>query len=198
MATVNVKVENGKVMVESPYNPQFPAKARELGGKWTGSEWQFDSRDEARVRELCVEIYGTDGTPQELVDVRVKLHPDRIVSADVWAMGREICCRRSRDAAVSMGTGVVLIEGEFGESGGSRRYPEIKANYGKDPDRVVILEVRDVPRQLVDNFAHDQVELVEIVDHEAADDAAAQFANVSDEMLIAALEQRGYKITKEA
>ncbi|MGE0257299.1 MAG: DNA repair protein RadC [Alphaproteobacteria bacterium] len=51
---------DGKIAVSSPYNPQFPARARELGGIWDRgrSVWLFDPRDEERVRALCEEVYG--------------------------------------------------------------------------------------------------------------------------------------------
>ena len=50
--------------------------------------------------------------------------------------------RRGRDEAVRLGDGVVIVEGRFGRSGGSAKYPALA------PDGVV-LEVRDVPASLV-------------------------------------------------
>src|SRR3954470_17819016 len=46
---------DGKIAVRSPYHPQFPARARQLGGTWDTGRliWLFDARDEERVRELC-------------------------------------------------------------------------------------------------------------------------------------------------
>jgi DNA repair protein RadC len=51
---------DGKIAVSSPYNPRFPPRARELGGRWDAGRlmWLFDARDEERVRALCEEIYG--------------------------------------------------------------------------------------------------------------------------------------------
>jgi len=51
---------DGKIAVSSPYNPNFPRRARELGGTWDGGRliWLFDARDEDRVRALCEEVYG--------------------------------------------------------------------------------------------------------------------------------------------
>ena len=115
--SVKIEKENGKITVTSLYNPKFPAEARKIGGKWTGKSWTFDKRDEERVRGLCVQVYGTDGTPQELVDVQVRLFPDTISEQDLWALGREIIERPSRDTQVRMGTGVVLVAREFGTSG---------------------------------------------------------------------------------
>ena len=51
---------DGKIAVRSPYHPQFPARARQLGGAWDAGRliWLFDARDEERVRELCEEVFG--------------------------------------------------------------------------------------------------------------------------------------------
>ena len=58
-----VEEEDGRIAVSSPYHPNFPARARTLGGVWDTARrvWVFDSADHDRVRSLCREIYGTDG-----------------------------------------------------------------------------------------------------------------------------------------
>ena len=50
---------DGKIAVRSPYHPQFPARARQLGGTWDAGRliWPFDRRDEDRVRALCAEVH---------------------------------------------------------------------------------------------------------------------------------------------
>ncbi len=57
-----VEEEDGRVAVSSPYHPNFPARARSLGGVWDTARrvWIFDAADLDRVRSLCGEIYGTD------------------------------------------------------------------------------------------------------------------------------------------
>jgi DNA repair protein RadC len=58
-----VEEEDGRIAVRSPYHPNFPARARTLGGIWDAAQrvWVFDAADNDRVRSLCREIYGTDG-----------------------------------------------------------------------------------------------------------------------------------------
>jgi DNA repair protein RadC len=57
-----VEEEDGRIAVSSPYHPNFPARARTLGGIWNAARrvWVFDAADHDRVRSLCREIYGTD------------------------------------------------------------------------------------------------------------------------------------------
>src|SRR3954454_15107857 len=51
---------DGKIAVRSPYHPQFPARARQLGGTWDAGRliWLFDAREEERVKALCEEVFG--------------------------------------------------------------------------------------------------------------------------------------------
>ncbi len=58
-----VEEQDGRIAVSSPYHPNFPVRARSLGGIWDAARrvWVFDAADHDRVRSLCREIYGTDG-----------------------------------------------------------------------------------------------------------------------------------------
>ena len=60
---VSIVEQDGHLAVSSPYHPNFPARARLLGGEWDVARrvWMFDAREDDRVRSLCREIYGTDG-----------------------------------------------------------------------------------------------------------------------------------------
>src|SRR5271169_998086 len=60
---VSIVEQGGRIVVGTPYHPNFPARARLLGGDWDAPRhvWIFDAREDDRVRSLCREIYGTDG-----------------------------------------------------------------------------------------------------------------------------------------
>src|SRR5262245_46785703 len=55
--------QDGRLAVSSPYHPNFPARARLIGGEWDAAQriWIFAAHEDDRVRSLCREIYGTDG-----------------------------------------------------------------------------------------------------------------------------------------
>src|SRR5437868_6670601 len=59
---VSLIEQDGRIAVSSPYHPQFPARARSLGGTWDAARrvWLFDAADHDRVKSLCREIYGTE------------------------------------------------------------------------------------------------------------------------------------------
>lgn len=155
----NMKDGSEKIKVESPFHPEFPKHAKNLGGRWNSSAraWYFDPRDEASVRDLCRDCFGTDGNGElETVDCRVTLVGTQ--SDSVWFAGREICRRAARDWDVKLGDGVVVVDGDFQSSGGSRKYPQV--TFTGDS---VTLEVRDVPANLAKREAEDDPENVEIL-----------------------------------
>ncbi len=59
---LSIVEEDGRIAVTSPYHPNFPARARGLGGTWDAVRrvWVFDAREHDRVKSLCREIYGAD------------------------------------------------------------------------------------------------------------------------------------------
>lgn len=168
--TVKITDDGTKISVVSPYNPTFVSKARALNGKWTGSAWTFDSRDGDRVRDICKAIYGFDGrAADEAVDmVSVRITVEDIREQSYWRFGRELLNRPGRDSAVRLGTAVVIISGKFPSSGGSVKYPEIYSKYSSNPP--VVLEVRDIPRSLVD---------ADTGEYEIVEDKPAETTNIA-------------------
>jgi len=143
-----IHVESGPpVTVRSPYHPDWPQRAKALGGRWDpGSKtWRFDPRDLDRAREALFQVYGWDGTyPVEILDTRLLL--DGLPGAKLdrlWMFGRLIAERRERDAPVRLGPRVIVVRGGFPPSGGSRKNPSLA------PDPITELEVRDVPTGIV-------------------------------------------------
>lgn len=153
---MDVKIGHGKnsrgearIYAATPYLPILPRKMKDLGGMWDADRqhWSFDARDEGRVRQLCIALFGTDGSEAPyLVDVQIRqggaLRP--LGSQELWCCGRKIAWRPSRDGEVRLGEKVILIAGGFPYSGGSARYPEVAPKEG------TVLEVRDVPRPLAE------------------------------------------------
>ncbi len=125
-----------RVGIRAPYHPAAVSRFRALGGQWNSEVWLFDPRDEARVRDAATAIYGTDGTPSALVDVRVTLtaaRPHALWDGDnnLFLFGRQIARRPYRDARVSLGDGVVIVEGRFSGAGGSAKNPALGSLDGK-------------------------------------------------------------------
>ncbi|MBE9500755.1 helix-turn-helix domain-containing protein [Streptomyces sp. GKU 257-1] len=131
----------------------FPAAARALGGRRTRTSphhhwWQFDARQEPRVRQVCARVFGTDGTwekDRDLVAVRWRIDWSPFSdSRELWLAGRFIAGRYERDETVTLGWGVIVAEGGFHDAGGSRKNPRI------NPVDNTVLEIQDLPRAAVE------------------------------------------------
>lgn len=139
--SVSIKAAGSEIRVSSSYSPAFVVGAKRLGGRWAAPNWVFDARDEQRVRELCIEIYGTDGAPTAICTLRVVYESGHHASADAIRLGgREIARAYGRDSGAKLGAGVVLLAGGFG-SGGSMKNWTTKTH--SETGATVL--VRDVP-----------------------------------------------------
>lgn len=149
---VNMQDGSKKIRLDSPYHPDLPKRAKAMGGKFNGDAkaWYFDLRTLGAVRQMSLEVYGIDplAEPEEMVNVRIFNDIDNLPGEQtVWAMGREIVSRPSRDASVRVGQGVAVVAGGFKSSGGSRNNPSIGSCL---PGTVI--EVYDVPRSVAQTW----------------------------------------------
>lgn len=165
---ITISTAGQTLTCKTPYHPDFPRAARDLGGKWKDPAWVFDARDAQRVRDLCLDIWGTDGTPCELVTLRVVLAGAAIDRAgndtEIYIGGRRCAWVFGRDdQRARLGDGVVLVAGRvFGS--GSRNNPDISWSEG------ATVEVRDIPAEMAANVRARAPELVEILDSPVSPD----------------------------
>lgn len=149
------------IVVTAPnYHPDFVAAAKRLRGRFVDGKWRFDHRDEERVRMACIEIWGAcEGDPCltfATVRLRIRSHGAR----ELYVAGRKVAERRARDEEVRLGPSCAITSGRFASSGGSVKHPAIGHAAGAEP---VVIEVRDVPREIAGGFVAetDGAELVE-------------------------------------
>lgn len=142
MNKVTIAAKNNQIEVKAPYNPAFPKPARRLGGKWLNELWVFDAKEESRVRELCLKVYGTDGVigVGDLVTVRIEfLKNFSSRKSGIFFCGRMVASAQSSYSGARVGDGIVFIHGEP-ESGGSYK------NWCTVIPEGSIVEIRDAHR----------------------------------------------------
>jgi len=145
---MEIKIENGKVKVQSAYNAAFIKRARMVGGKWEPPYWEFSQEDEELVRNLCMDIYGQDGrTPAEMVtiDVNLDAYPHD-PSGELFLGSMSIAHRTGRDRPVKLPDGVILVSGGFPDSGGSANHPRLTEERG------TVLRVKNFPMTLYERM----------------------------------------------
>lgn len=164
------KTEKGKILVSTPYNPDLPAQAKALGGKWDAAAraWCFDGRLEADVAALYREIYGEwPGEAVETVTVRAECPDgDHAEQTGIFVLGRCLARARGRDSGAVQGEGVVVRAGDF-RSGGSMKYWTTVAEKG------TVVDIFDVPRNLVEGKTSEGNWTLKIVEGSATIDRSA-------------------------
>lgn len=144
---ISIKTAGGALECRSPYNAIFVERARNLGGKFRGGAWYFDARDESRVREVCREVYGSDGLTSDTITLRIEWTESRAETCGpLTVSGRTIATAFGRDSGAKLGDGVVVLAGGF-DSGGSVKNWQTKVSAG------TIALVRDFPRSLADKLS---------------------------------------------
>lgn len=157
MTQITITQTSDRLIVDSPYTPEWPAAAKKIGGKWQPDTktWSFDVRDEAAVKALLGEHYGWIDGNTETVDLRLTIEDHYSITNPLRVAGRMIARRPARDAEVRLGDGVVIVDGGFGSSGGSARYPDLFGREANGATPTVTLEVRDFPASAVEMIPED-------------------------------------------
>jgi len=142
LAGVEIQREGDLIYVRSDYNPKFVEKARQLNGqfrKYKGKAWEFNIREEERVKQALMEIYGEDGeTEIKKLDVYVDLSKVDNNSDSLYMLGRQLLHTWGMYKKVDLGEDVTIESGSV-KSGGSKDYPVVQWE-----DDTVLL-VRGVP-----------------------------------------------------
>jgi hypothetical protein len=147
-----ITVSGARMTAGVPYNTKFISAAKKLGGKWVAPDWVFDARDEQRVRDLCRDIYGSDGITSDLVTLRIEWRSGNASNQSAFTVyGRVIATAFGRDSGAKLGDGIVLLAGAF-SSGGSVKNWETTVGAG------TVVLVRDFPRAAAINYIAKQTE----------------------------------------
>lgn len=147
MTTYKLERTATQLRLTSPYNPDFISAAKaDLGAKWDGDCWCFDTRDETAVLKLIERKYGwKDGMP--LVSVGLKFNEGRHYgTGPCILLGRVIASATGRDSGAKLGDGVRLQAGDGADSGGSAKNWTTEIADGSE------FIVHDVPAQMAQDY----------------------------------------------
>lgn len=135
---------NGRIAIDSPYNPDFVKKIKAAGSRWNGAAWETDERNIETVRSIMCQVYGRDDRPTETVTVKVTLSQG--ISewrGPVILFGRNIASARGRDSGARVGDGVSFKAGGC-DSGGSVK------NWRTTIDDGSVFIIYDLPKLAVE------------------------------------------------
>lgn len=136
---IEIKRNNNKLLITSPYSRSFVSKMRNLQGKWNAElkVWEVSEDFEDKVYDAILKIYRVDLTGKEeymIVEYNAKDFENR--DTDDIRIGNVITVYRpSRDAEVILND-TAIMQGEFDKTGGSAKYPSV---FDRWDERDVIL-----------------------------------------------------------
>ena len=168
---LKITVADGIANVYTPYNAEFVAAIKKLGGaKWSreGGCWKIPENRIPEVREIMQRIYGeTDQKSDKKVKVRLTfLKSVHEYCGDVTILGKCMAHARGRDSGARAGNDVSYISGGP-ESGGSAK------NWTSEVREGSVAILYDVPEALLSSPLPDGVEmeiLEESVDRKALEE----------------------------
>lgn len=142
MLDIYVMERADKLFTFTPYHPDFPPLARELGGTYVGGTvWTFNPRFERDVRALIFDFFGTDDlvtAPTVAALVPLAELPDvSPEDSDVYLFGRALVSRRKSNQDIKLGDKdtIEIVQGNFPRRSRSRNDP----NLDFDPDTVLMV-----------------------------------------------------------
>lgn len=159
-------VADGELFVQCPYDHEWVAVAKRIGGRWAPSQkaWHFDLGVIDQVRETLEEVFVTIGDFPEIapppaaegeITIRLVLSNDGIgAQREVKVAGRLIARRPGRDRPVVLGPGVRVVDGEFASRAGSSPSPLIidDGSFGRQAGSPVTVDVLRVPIEQLERY----------------------------------------------
>ncbi|MBS9405356.1 hypothetical protein KG088_17230 [Halomonas sp. TRM85114] len=147
------KIDDKTISVECPYHPDAIDMFRTTGGKFN-KLWIFDARDEDRVKDILVDVFGTHDSEQcETIDIQMAFEEDDYAAKEaLYYAGRQVARAMGRDSGAKLGDGVVVIEGRAPRSGGSAK------NWTTVISAGTVLEIRDIPKPAADELINNPPE----------------------------------------
>ena len=116
MCNFEIKINDGKASVFTPYNTEFISRVKLLGGRWNPSAkcWTVNENAVDDVRAAMRAVYGQDDQPvSETVDVILRFEDEVSVWHDsVTILGRTIASAMGRDSGARVGEDVMFLEGK--------------------------------------------------------------------------------------
>ena len=151
-----ITITDTMVTVEAPYNPDFIARASQLGGLCRDKKWHFSYQEEIEVRKACELYFGYDGITDPIkADLTITFTKELTSSPgrSIDIVGRPIARITNNSVQPLIAPGTLIQSGTITAKGNRAHIAE-----------GTILTLRSVPMSLVENHKpHDHYTL-DIID----------------------------------
>lgn len=185
MATFKIETgTSGMVNVYTPYNQDFVARIKQIGGrKWNSADrcWSVPETEVDAVRQHMMDVFGETDLPAENEHVTAEVRFDSRVAecrSSVVLFGKVIARAWGRDSGAAVGDDVTLVSGHIG-SGGSR------ANWDTTVADGTIVRIRNLTRAALELDTDYDITILDVreesINREAlADERARLLARIAE------------------
>ena len=141
-------LENGKIALLTPYNPEFVTRIKATGARWDANSkaWQIDAANIDVARKIMREVYGQDdqATVGDLVDVRVTIK-ERIIAecSPLYLFGKMVASAFSRDSGAKVAEDVCFETGMPRSAGSAKNWITVI-------DEGSVFTIRKVAKDMID------------------------------------------------
>jgi hypothetical protein len=180
---ISITTTKESISIMAPFSETNNKCFRSKGGKFDrpAGAWVFPVTP--AVTDLITTLWGQ---PSQLV--RIRVDESQITGGSEWMIGGyKLACRRHRDRAVEMPTGVRVEEGGWTDSGGSMKHPKPLC----EGDSFALSIV--VHRSFAEAHGHEII----AEDTDSIPETGSQLLEYTSDELLAELTRRGL-ITNEA
>ena len=163
MCNIKVTIKDGRASVFTPFNRDFVAAIRNVGGRrWDADDkcWTVPEESLPQVRQIMMDVYGETDLPDTCGSVTVKVTFKEEYSSrcdDVIFFKKVISSARGRDSGARPGDDVTFLEGEPTSGGSCKNWESVV------PAGCVVL-LRHVPKAVWEQDKDSEYYTAEIVD----------------------------------
>lgn len=162
MANLQIRKENGKAKVYTPYNSDFVKAIRQVGGaKWNPADkcWETPESAVDAIRRIMTKVYGhSDISEDETMTLKVTFTEARSTTCDAEQLFGKVLARAfGKTSGAKIGDDVAYISGGATSGGSVKNWQSIveegsvailsnvsKALYEKDKDAEgIVIEIMD-------------------------------------------------------
>lgn len=129
MTNINITINNGKANLYTPYNANFVAQIKHIGGaKWDSANrcWTIPADMVDEAREIMVSVYGYCDEQDSAETVTVEINTtDSLWSAEresITMFGKTVAQAWGRDTGAKVGADVAIISGKVGSNGSAKNW----------------------------------------------------------------------------
>lgn len=127
MTSYKIIISGDRAAVETPYNPDFVAAIKRIGGaRWDSASkrWTVPAETVESVRAAMREAYGRDDSePSDLLTVRIKTAKTLYkCCAPVVIYGKTVATATGRDSGARVGDDVAIITGGVSSGGSAKNW----------------------------------------------------------------------------